>query len=179
MYKIQIQGKILELDDQDFLSLLNKISKTVHWLARLACEDHRVGSINANGSQQIDQLMIKDEWHEALLRAAGDFDLEKLFNELLLSKEKIRQQDRRMIEWLATYYDISTLNSPEGRKKLNRSLTRARQKAAGSKSGILPWTNETEWRKLETDYLQTVSEIGGIVSKITLRLKLLGMKTND
>jgi hypothetical protein len=176
MPKIQLQGKVFELDTPTYLSALHGISKATLQEARRACNDHRYGSINANGSQHAKLLRKKDEFHKALLIAIEDPELEKYFNNLDVLAKKIQQQDRKMINWLAAYYHIPLLNSTEGRKKFNQKLTRERQKAIGNRSGLLGWVYESEWQNLEAEYLTVVASIGEVTSKINERLKLLGLE---
>jgi hypothetical protein len=61
--QIHIQGKILEIDKQIYFSTLQGMSKLIPWLAHQVCEDHRYGSINANGSRQTKSLQSKN-WAE-------------------------------------------------------------------------------------------------------------------
>jgi hypothetical protein len=176
MPKIQLKGKVFELDILTYLSALSGISGATLQVARLACNDHRYGSINANGSQNAKLLRKKDELHKALLEAIEDLDLRKYFDKLEVLAEKIEQQDTKMINWLAAYYHVPSLNSPEGRKKFNRKLSLERRKAIENRSGLLAWVHESEWRNLEIEFLKVVTSIGEVTAKIDERLRFLGLE---
>jgi hypothetical protein len=176
MPKIQLQGKVFALATPTYLSALRDISNATLQEARRACNDHRYGSIDANGSRHAKLLRKKDEFHKVLLEAIEDPELEKYFNNLDVLAKKIQQQDRKMINWLAAHYHIPLLNSKEGRKKFNQELTRERRKAIENRSGLLGWVNESKWQNLEAEYVKVVDSIGEVTSKINERLKLLGLE---
>lgn len=167
---IHIQGKILDLDKKIYLSSLHGISKGIHWISRLVCEDHRYGSINARGSKQTEFLQTKDEFHQALLDAIEDRQLRRYFEKLKVLAEKVVQHDAKMIEWLAAYFHIPSLDTPEARKNFNRKLSRERRKAFDNRSGLLGWVKESEWRKLEIEFLKTLADIQFVVTKIEERI---------
>ena len=167
--QIHIQGKILEIDKQIYFSTLQGMSKLIPWLAHQVCEDHRYGSINANGSRQTKSLQSKDETYRALLDAIKDQRLRKSFDKLELLEEKIVYQDAKMIKWLAAYYHISSLNSLQERKNFNRKLSTERRKAIDSGTGLLAWTKEPEWLELEIEFLRIITSIQSIVLKIAER----------
>ena len=176
MTEIQLQGKVFELDAPAYLSALSGISKATLQEARRACNDHRYGSINANGSRHMKSIRKKDEFHKALLEAIKDLQLRKYFDKLEALIERIEQQDKKMIEWLATYYHISSLSSSEARKRLNRKLSKERRKAIDNRSGLLGWVAEPEWLKLENEFLKIIASIEEVTSRINERLKSLGLR---
>jgi hypothetical protein len=179
MPKIQLQGKVFELDTPTYLSALHGISKATLQEARRTYNDHIYGSINAHGSQHAKLLRKKDEFHKALLEAIEDLELEKYFNKLDMLAKEIQKQDRKMINWLAAYYHIPLLHSTEGRKKFNQELTRERQKAIENRSGLLGWINESEWQNLENEFLKILDSIGNVTSRINERLKALGLENQN
>ncbi len=171
--RIHIQGKIIEIDKQVYFSTLQGISKNVPWLAHYVSEDYRYGNINANGSKHTKFLQEKDESYQALLAAIEDQRLRKYFDKLEGLEGKIVQQDAKMIKWLAAYYHISSLNSPEARKKFNRKLSIERRKAMESGTGLLAWTKEPEWLELEIEFLKIITSIQALVLKIVERMARL------
>ena len=175
MAKIQLQGRVFKLDTQTYLSALSGISSAAFQEAQRACNDHRYGSINANGSRHARSLRKKDEFHEALLKAIEDLQLVKYFDKLDVLEEKIEQHDKKMINWLAVYYHIPSLNSSEGRKKFNQKLSQERRKAIDNRSGLLGWVNESEWQNLEMEFLKLVTNIDEVTSQIIKRLNFLGL----
>ena len=164
--QIKIDNKTLEMDDQDFYSIINGMNKNIYDSAQRIYEDHRLGLLNSNGSQESKYLWSQDEVSASLLKAIKDKQVRHYFNELKKLARKLRKHDKKIVTWLAGYFGIRSLDTSQNRQKLNQELSRERGKAARNGTGLLSWVNEPEYQKLVQKSFEMANGIQDLVSKL-------------
>lgn len=163
---IKIQNKTLEMDRQAFYTIINGISKNVSGIAQSIYEDHRLGLLNSNGSNQTPYLWSQDKEQTSLLGAIEDEQMRDHFAELKKLAGKLQRHDKKIVVWLANHFGIASLDASQDRQKLNRKLSIERRKAAKDGTGLLSWVRDPGYQKLVGESLKTVNDIKEIVSKI-------------
>jgi hypothetical protein len=171
--RIRIQNKTLEMDKQAFYSIVNGISKNVYSAAQSIYEDHRLGLLNANGSNQTPYLWSQDKEQSSLLRAIEDEQIRYHFAELKKFAGKLEKHDKQIVLWLAKHFGIKSLDSLQDRQKLNRRLSTERRKAAKDGTGLLSWVREPAYQKLIQETLKTVNDVKEIVSEIDENIRAI------
>lgn len=171
--RFKIENKTLEMDKQPFYSIINGINKNVYGIAQSIYEDHMLGLLNANGSSQAPYLWSQDKEQMSLLRAIEDEQIRHQFTELKKLAGKLQKHDKKIVLWVASYFDIESLDTSQNRQKLNRKLSGERRKAAKDGTGLLSWVREPEYQKLVGESLKIVNEIQEIVSKIDEKIRAM------
>lgn len=170
---IKIQSKTLEMDRQAFYSIINGISKNVYAIAQSIYEDHRLGLLNSNGSNQTPYLWSQDKEQMSLLRAIEDKQIRDHFAKLKKLAGKLQRHDKKIVVWLTNHFGIESLDTAQDRQKLNRKLSIERRKAAKDGTGLLSWVREPEYQKLVGESLKIVNNIQEIVSKIDENMRAM------
>ena len=164
--RIKLGIKTLEMDRQAFYSIVNGINKNVYGQAQNIYEDHRLGLINSNGSQQTPYLWSQDREQLLLLGAIQDGKIRGLFAKLKRLAGKLQRHDKKIVVWLANHFGFQSLDNSQDRQKLNRKLSTERRKAAKDGTGLLSWVREPQYQKLVRESLEIVNRIQEIVSEI-------------
>jgi hypothetical protein len=154
------------MDRQAFYSIINGINKNVYGEAQSIYEDHRLGLLNANGSQQIPYLWSQDREQLLLLRAIEDEQIRDRFVKLKKLAGKLQRHDKKIVGWLATHFGFESFDNSQDCQKLNRKLSTERRKAAKDGTGLLSWVREPEYQKLVRESLEIVNSIQEVASEI-------------
>ena len=168
MPKIRIKRgtKTLEMDRQAFYSIINGINKNVYGEAQIVYDDHRLGLLNANGSQQTPYLWSQDKEQLLLLSAIEDEQVRDRFVKLKRLAGKLQRHDKKIVIWLANQFGFESVDNSQDRQKLNRKLSTEHRKAAKDGTGLLSWVREPEYQKLVRESLEIVNSIQKVVSEI-------------
>lgn len=178
MRQLLIGGKVTEISEHDYLGLISNLAKGYDILAKTYHSCHFSGFADWKDTFQLPDVG-QYEVVEAIVDAIDDKELSESLSSLRNHLREMEEVDRRIVDWLARFVGLTSVDSKKDKGRLERRLQKIIINGPdGHPQGPI-WAMEAEYQAFVDESKRILASIEEAQRQIGQRIQQLLEKSAE